>query len=285
VPRRLTTFIDWLFRGQVSPWYYAALRIALAALFIVRHSDWLAPWFNLNHHRWVDGLDFSWSIERSPYLVSPLVPGLALGERSTFWLVQARTALSFALLVGLRARLAAVLLVAASYALLAADRYRYFHHLHLLYLSIGWSAFGPLDARLSLERWLRRRFAPIDRPATCPLWSLQLLRGLVVSVYLASALSKLDPAWLSGESLELLARLGMLGGPVWTELQGLLGFAGVARLTCATELAIPLALMLPRTRPWAIAGALVFHAFISASMSVGTFGAQMALLLLAFVPR
>jgi hypothetical protein len=276
---------DWVFRGEVSPWYYAALRVGLATIFIVRHSNWLAPCLPLNHHRWVEGLDFSWSIPSAPYLVSPLVPGLVLGQKSTLFLVQARTVLSFALLLGIRARGAALLLAAVSYALLAADRYRYFHHLHLLYLSIAWSAFGPLDARLSLERALRRLWSKPDRPETSPLWPLELLRGLVIGVYLASGLSKLDPAWLRGENLRWLARLDMLGGPVWTTLEGWLGFSGVARLTCATELALPLALMLPRTRHWAIGAALIFHALLSMSMSVGTFGVEMAILLLAFVPR
>jgi hypothetical protein len=281
---RLTALVDRLFRGQVSPWYYAALRVGLASLFVVRHTDWFAPWLDLNHHQWVRGLEFSWSITGSPYLVSPLVPGLALDETSTGWLVQVRTALSFALLLGVRARLAAVLLVAISYVLLAADRYRYFHHLHLLYLSIAWSAFGPLDARLSLESALRR-LAQHALPEKSPLWPLQLVRALVVSVYLASALSKLDPAWLSGESLELLTRLGMLRGSLFNALHDALGFAWIARLTCATEIALPLLLMLPRTRRWGIAAALAFHALISASMSVGTFGAQMAWLLIAFLPR
>src|SRR4051794_36107344 len=132
--QRVSRELDAHFEGQVRPWIYVLLRVGLAGLLLVREADWLRPWLPLDHHRWVHGLDFSWSIRQAPYLSSPLIPGLALGPSATYWLVRARTLLALALLVGVRPRWSALLLSLTCYALLASDRYRYFHHLHVLYL-------------------------------------------------------------------------------------------------------------------------------------------------------
>ncbi len=64
-----------------------------------------------------------------------------------------------------------------------------------------------------------------------------------------------------------------------------LGYGGVAKLVCLTELALPALLAARATRRSAIVVAALFHALISASMMVSTFGAQMLVLLLAFWPK
>lgn len=288
--------IDWLFEGCVASWVYAALRIGLAALLLVRHADWLRPWVFLEHHRFVRGLMFLDTQPLEPRLSSPLIPGLTLGEASTHALVYARTALAVLLLLGVRARASAALLALASYALLASDRYRYYHHLQLLYVGIAWLALAPIGASWSVERLARRAWDVVrgrgsNAPTAVttasfdsPLWPLQLIRALVLSVYAAAGVSKLESGWLSGEVLRHLERFHVLSGVVWETARNLVGYAGVAKLACVTELLLPIVLALKPTRRLAIVMGFAFHAGISACMPVYTFGAQMSVLLIAFWP-
>jgi hypothetical protein len=295
--RRLERGVDWLFEGTTRSVVYSSLRIGTAAIFLVRHSDWLRPWVFLEHHRFVRGLMFLEPSPLEPRLVSPILSGFALGDGATRALVLMRTALSVLLLFGVRARLSAALLGVVSYLLLLADRYRYYHHLHLLYVSLLFLALAPLGSSLSLEHGVRRAFGLIRgsgsnvAPATAslllaetPAWPLQLIRALVIGVYLAAGVSKLDASWLDGDALRELERFRVLKGPFWESVRNAVGHATVAKLSLITELALPVALMLRPTRRLAILGGWAFHAGISACMPVYSFGIQMSLFLLAFWP-
>jgi hypothetical protein len=283
---------DWLFAGSVPSWIYAVLRIGVATIFLVRHSDWLRPWLELEHHRFVHGLMFADSSAAAPELRSPLVPGLWLGPRALEILVYLRTGLALTLLLGVRARTSALLLFAVSYLIFLADRYRYYHHLQLLYLSVGWLALAPTGAAFSLERglsllacrlgWSQRE--PAVTPQS-PLWPLQLIRAQVIAVYLAAGVSKLESSWLAGDALKRLEQLDILTGTMWTMVREHVGYAEIARLACAAEFVLPVLLCLPATRRAAIVLGWAFHAGISATMPVYTFGVQLGVLLLAFWPR
>lgn len=273
--------LERVFSGRVDARVYALLRVGLALLLLVRQSDVLAPWLPLEHHRWVHGLDFSWSTAEEPHLVSPLVPGLALGATACTVLVYARTALACGLLVGVRSRWCAAGLALVSYWLMFSDRFQYLHHLHLLFLSIAWLSLAPLDARFSLEARLRGA-APLP---SAPAWPLLLLRALVMSVYLAAGLAKLRQGWLSGETLQILEILGMLRGAAWQALRDTLGYATIAWAIAMAELALPLVLAWRVTRRAAVYCGWALHLGVSASMNVSSFGAEMAWLLLAFLPR
>jgi hypothetical protein len=261
--------VDWLFEGRVKGSVYTVLRVGTAAIFLVRHADWLRPWFFLEHHRFVRGLMFLDPSPAEPRLLSPMIAGFSLGDGATRALVLARTALSILLLFGVRARLSAGLLAAVSYTLLLADQYRYYHHLHLLYVTLAFLALAPIGR---------------NRAAVEPLWPLQLVRALVIGVYAAAGVSKLSEGFLAGDALRALERFHVLKGPVWELVGGLAGYAVVAKLSLLTELFLPIGLMLRRTRRFAIFVGLLFHAGISASMPVYSFGAQMAVLLFAFWP-
>jgi len=291
---KLTRAIDWLFEGTVKSWVYSAIRIGTAAIFLVRHADWLRSWVYLEHHRFVRGLMFLGAPPAEPRLNSPLIAGLSLGETANNAFVYLRTLLSVLLLLGVRARLSAGLLALVSYTLFAADRYRYYHHLHLLYVTLAWLALAPIGSSLSLEhavgrlvqRWRGHGVAasPSTLLADTPIWPLQLIRALVLSVYLAAGVSKLDATFLNGDALRHLERLFVLKGPFWGLLRDVAGYGVVAKLSCLAEFAVPLGLVFPATRRAAIVGGLAFHAGISACMPVYSFGAQMSVLLLAFWP-
>jgi hypothetical protein len=268
------------FSRTVDARVYALLRIGFALLLLVRQSDVLARWVPLDHHGWVHGLDFSWSVAREPHLVSPLVPGLALGPTACTVLVYVRTALACGLLVGLRSRWCAAGLAFVSYWLMFSDRFQYLHHLHLLFLSIAWLSLAPLDARLSAEAWLRG----LPTVARAPAWPLLLLRALVMSIYLAAGLAKLSRGWLSGETLRVLEVLGTLRGPAWQPLRDAVGYSAIAWAVALGELALPLLLAHGVTRRAAVYCGWALHVGVSASMNVSTFGAEMAWLLIAFLP-
>jgi hypothetical protein len=296
--RRFERAVDWLFEGTTRSFIYSTLRIGTAAIFLVRHSDWLRPWVFLEHHRFVRGLMFLEPSPLEPRLVSPIIAGFSLGDGATRALVVARTVLSVLLLLGVRARLSAALLGVVSYLLLVADRYRYYHHLHLLYVSLLFLALAPIGSSLSLEHGVRRLLgllrgrgtqgaatsATLLAPET-PAWPLQLIRALVIGVYVAAGVSKLDASWLNGDALRELERFWVLKGPFWGWVRDAVGHATVARLSFVTELALPLGLMLRPTRRFAVLAGWAFHAGISASMPVYSFGIQMSLFLLAFWPN
>ena len=287
--------VDALFRGSVTSRVYPALRVGLAGIFLVRHADWLRPWVFLEHHRFVRGLMFLDSgAAAQPALVSPMIPGFALSDASTRALVYTRTLLSIFLLLGVRARASALGLALVSYALLAADRFRYYHHLHLLYVSIAFLALAPIGSSFSLEHVVARLFrrlrglthASSDTPSvTSAAWPLQLIRALPLGVYFAAFTSKVDASFLRGDVLRGLERFHVLKGAFWELVRDFAGYRGVATLAGIAELALPLALMLRPTRRVAVFLALGFHAGISACMPVYSFGAQMAVLLVAFWPR
>lgn len=261
---------DETFSGQVSTWAYTILRVGFATLLLIRSADWLRPIIPLDHHNWVHGFDFAWSIAEAPYLVSPLIPGLILGVRATWWLLRLRVALALALLVGIRPAWTALALAVLSYALMFADRYRYFHHLHVLYLGTAWLALVP---------------PPSSRAGKSAAWPLQILRAAVLSIYLAAGSAKLHPSWWSGDSLAILAHVGALNGAVWATIQRVFGFGSLAKAACLTELGLPLLLVWQRTRRFAVVLGAVFHALISVVMPVSTFGFTMALCLFSFWPR
>jgi hypothetical protein len=156
-----------------------------------------------------------------------------------------------------------------------------------LYVSLGWLALSPLGERLSLETSIRRLLA-LPTPARCessPIWPLQLIRTLVLSVYGAAGVSKLNSVWLSGETLRHLEAVHVLGGTAWHTILAVLGYSGVAWVACATELGLLPLLMYAPTRRVGVLLALCFHVGISASMPVYSFGAQMAVLLTSFWVR
>lgn len=285
--------LDFERTARVSPWPYALLRLALAALLLVRSSDLARPVLDLEHHLWVHGLDFSWSAEQAPYLVSPVATTFALDPTSNDALVLVRTLLAVTLLIGVRPRFSALGVAIASYALLLADRYRYFHHLHLLYLATGLLALCPIGDRLDLERGARqlwRRFrepsAPASAaPASSPAWPLLLFRALISGIYLSAGLAKLEPAYWSGQTLAELDRLGMLSGPVWESLLGGVGYAALARLSCLLELSLPFLLAFRRTRAVGLFLAVGFHVLVGNALAVSTFGITMVVLLLSYWPK
>lgn len=279
------TWLESLFGGWVQPWPFALLRVGLAALVLLRTT--VVDWLPMDHHAWVGGLEYHPATDaaEAPTLHSPLWPFLPpLGPGLTAGLVWARTGLAALLLVGIRPRVVAALLALVGYGLMAADRTRYLHHLHLLWLSVGLLALTPCGERLAPFR--RVPFLGSGEPLAewVPRWSLQVLRFHLLVVYTAAGVAKLDPRWLSGETLLELHRAELLTGPLVAGVIESLGAATLAIAIAATELALPLLLVFRRSRWIGIAIGVLFHLSVETSIMVSTFGATMILLLLVFSP-
>jgi hypothetical protein len=269
-----------LWQGETRSTPLALFRVGLALLVLARTTHWLRPWLALDHFLWTQGPEFSPALEGvvAPRLFSPLLPLPQLCDGWVEGLVHTRTALALTLLVGLWPRASALGLFVIGYGLMALDRYRYFHHMHLLWLSCLWLALLP-----SVRGW---RLASPWRPRAqeVPRWPLQLLRAQCLIVYLAAGIAKLGPGWLSGAALDSTARAGVVGGLLWSAMSERLGTGGVACLIAATELSIVLLLLSLRARGWGIALGIALHLGLEQSMVVSTFGAQMVLYLLLFLP-
>jgi hypothetical protein len=270
-----------LWEGETRALPLALFRIGLAAIILVRTTPLARGWIELDHHAWTRGSEFSPGLEAvaAPRLHSPLLPLPELPDAWVDALVNARGALALLLLLGLRTRWVALALFVVGYGLMALDRYRYFHHMHLLWTSCLWLALARAPRLLSIEQlWSKGSDAITAR------WPLQLLRAQCLIVYAAAGIAKLRPSWLSGAALEAVAQARLVGGPLWDWSSELLGVRGVALGVAASELAIALLLALPRLRLFGIALALALHWALGASMVVSTFGVQMALYLLLFLP-
>jgi hypothetical protein len=248
----------------------------------VRTSDLLRPILDLDHHRWVRGFEYAPSSEQviAPALHSPLLPMPALGDTVTTILVHARTILALLLVTGIRPRIAALLLGLVGYLLMAADRFRYLHHLHLLWLTCLLVGIAPCGDRGSLEHVFRR---PAPNP-TVPRWPLQVLRFHALVIYASAGVAKLRGDWLDGSTLAGLERIQLVGGGLWSWLVDQLGRPTLAITSSVIELSLVPLLAIRRTRIAGIVLGLAFHAFISETMMVSTFGATMALYLLLFAP-
>lgn len=258
--------IGRLFDGTVDPTAYTLLRVGIATLVLLRTNDWLRPWLRLDHHAWVTGTEYAPSIERvtEPRLASPLIPGLAGWPDSIVEvLVHGRTALAALLLLGIASRPVALALAAIGWGLMAADRFRYLHHLHLLFIACAWLALCPTS------------------PHPAPRWPAQILRVQVLAIYAAAGLAKLDADWLSGRTLAQLADANLVTLPFDP---GATGWAVAAAAVAGIELALVPLLALRRTRTAAVVLAIALHAMIDASMMVSTFSATMVLLVSLFLP-
>lgn len=269
------------FTGGAPALPLAVARIALGLLVLVRTTDLGRGLVAFNHHTWMSGVEYAPNVDSTtaPALVSPLLPGFALGTTATWVLVTLRTLAALLLVLGVRVRTSAALVALTGLLLMAADRYRYLHHLYLLFTMTAWFALVPSGERLSLERWLRKRAAA----EIVPRWSLQLVRAYCAAVYLASGVAKLRPAWLSGQTLRDLDQVSLIGGPVWQAATHGLGHAPIAWAVCLTELCLAPLLLFPSTRRYGVALGVALHAGVMATMEVSTFSGQMLLLLALFL--
>jgi hypothetical protein len=203
------------------------------------------------------------TLPAAPYTVLLLVGGVA----------------ALAMVLGCWTRVScAVTTTVVGYHLAVATIHLHNNRAYLFAVLLGLS-LAPCGRSWSLDRWRRMRAGRPPRPEVMPGWPLWLLRFESALVYGASGFSKLvDPDWFGGTVTwgRVVTQEAMLRSSVLPEfVQDLLldrSFHTVAaKFVVLTELFIAGGLWWRRTRPWAIATAVVFHLMIEASASVQLF--------------
>jgi len=242
-------------------------RAAFGLVFLLRTTPILAPFdpaFLRGTSGWLGWPDGGWH-------VSAL--GLALPSALVAALVVSRTLAALALVVGYRTRLTGAVAGIAGYLVLAQDAFGYFHHLHLLYLGALLFALVDADAAVAV------RIVPARAPAS----SLWLMRTFVASIYVWAAIGKLASEWGTGAALAAFRDSGALATSLVGGLLATLQRCAVVEIVVvAGELAVAAGLVWPRTRRYALVGALALHACFELVGRVDTIGWQMAALLLVF---
>ncbi|WP_153392540.1 HTTM domain-containing protein [Ornithinicoccus halotolerans] len=156
------------------------------------------------------------------------------------------------LLVGLMPGFAAALASALAAWALLWDQQTYSSHHLLCALLLGYLAFARSGARLAASAKLRGGVR-----GDVPWWPQLLMLTQVSVVYFFTALSKINPVFLSGEPL---AGWTWFAGPGWL-------FQGLAVVTVATELFLAVGLWVPRLRALAVVAGVGLHAGIVGSLA------------------
>lgn len=188
------------------------------------------------------------------------------------------------LLLGLCSRTSAAVAWALSQSFLALNPYAHnagdtVRTIMLLYLMIA-----PCGAAWSLDRWLRRNRHV--GPIFIYPWPLCLLLVQMSVIYFNNGVHKLmGPQWRAGSSLYYV--LGDLTLMRWSYAELPLPFVITQVLTWGVliwELAFPLLVFLPATRPATLVMGVLMHVGIGLSMELGVFAPYMLCLYLPFVP-
>jgi uncharacterized membrane protein YphA (DoxX/SURF4 family) len=176
------------------------------------------------------------------------------------------------------------------YLLLSATHVH--HNRSYLAIVLGVLAIAPSGREWSLHSAIRRRRGLAELPREAPAWPLWLLRIECCVVYGASGLSKLlDPDWIGGTVTwgrvvlqEAKVRASVLPGWLVDVLVDRDAHRLFAPGIVATELFIAFGLWPRRTRPWALAVAVLFHVMIELTSRVETFSYLAVAVLLIWQP-
>ena len=241
-----------------------AARVAFGLVFLLRTTPILAvfdPTFMRGTNGWL-----GWPDSGSHIAVMGLtLPGAVVGL-----LVIVRTIAALGLLLGFRTRVSGLVAGIAGYLVLAQDAFGYFHHLHMLYL--GAILFAVVDADSALAVRLKSAMSPRS--------SLALMRVFVASIYLWAAIGKVASEWGTGAALAMFRQSGALERVAWLITPE--RSAVIEMCVMASEVAIGVGLLWPRTRRVALLCAVALHLTFEIVARVDTIGWQMCALLLVF---
>lgn len=159
------------------------------------------------------------------------------------------------------------------------DPTHYLNHMYLVCLLAFLLGVLPLGAAFALDA----RLGLARARDTVPAWMLWLIRAQVGLVYFFGGIAKLDTDWLSGKP-----GASFLAG--WELTEPLANHPWAPRLFAlsgtAFDLLVVPALLWRRTRPWAVAAAVLFHLTNANLFTIGIFPwLMMASLPLYFEPQ
>jgi hypothetical protein len=243
-------------------------RIALGTLFIVRTTPI------------VHALHFPFAIAASPLLGWPDgrwtgSSWFALAPSIIAFLCVLRTVAAAAFLLGIFARPAGLVAGAAGYLVLLQEPFGFVFTVHLLYL--GTLLLALTDAASTL--------AIVPAKPLAPASGVLLIRLFLASVYAWSGIAKLRFDWLDGRTLALYMADGAFQtGAARTLLATPASRAACAMAVALTELALPVLLLVPRTRKAGLIAAFALHFVIELAARPDLLGWEMGALLLALWP-
>ncbi len=236
----------------------AAFRIFFGAMMfagVVRFAarGWIAPLYIEPRH-YFTYVGFSW--------VRPL-PGPWM-----YALFAVMGCAALGLTVGWRTRVSALVFAVTFTWVELIDKTNYLNHYYLVSLLAFWLALLPVGGAFSLDA---RRDPSLAR-STVPTWMVWFVRAQLGLVYFCAGVAKLRPDWLlRAEPLHtwLLARADV---PV---LGALFRYRATAFAFSygglVFDLGVAFALCHRRTRPWAYAAVVAFHALTWSLFNIGMF--------------
>lgn len=240
----------------------AIVRIVVGALFLLRTTPlaWLVlPWVRLPFLGWPEpgwkASAMGWLLPASLCIAACLV----------------RTIAAIAFTIGFRGRMAGMVVAASGYPLLLNDAMAYTNTLHLIHLAVLVVALADSSVDFAVRREV----------AISPMSGVWLVRALPISVYLFSAVAKLNAQWLDGKTLPRLVDQGDVAIPSFVRAHPRSASIAMALL----ELALPVLLVIPRTRKIALFLGAAFHFGLQLSVHPDVFGLVMIALLIAFVDQ
>jgi len=170
------------------------------------------------------------------------------------------------------------------------EKAAYLNHYYLVSILVLFLVFVPADVHFSLGARLRggrigSGAAELGRLGRVTNGHYALFRAQLAIVYLYAGLAKLNSDWLFRAEpihtwLRAYSELPLLGP--WLN-EPFIAFA-VSYFGALFDLTIPFAISWPRSRPYAIGLALVFHLSISFLFPVGVFSYVMLIGLTSFLP-
>lgn len=237
------------------------IRIGVGSLVLLRTTPLLAP-FGIAWLRgaspllgWPDG-GFSLAF-LSPHAIQALC------------VVRTLSALLFTL--GIGARVAGLVCGVSGFVVAAQYPLGFFFTIHLLYQAAILLAFTDAVSQVAV------------RSTNPPAGGAWLIRAFVASIYFWAGIFKLRPDWLDGRTLALFHYPGAISGSLADALfsvPALLPFA--AKAVALIEVGLGPLLLWPRSRRFALLGALSFHALLQVTAHPDMLGLAMMVLLLAF---
>ena len=252
--------------------WLAAFRILFGAALCLSMLRFLA-------YGWVDRL-FVEPRFHFKYWGFAWVEPLSAGGMHALFVALALLALSIA--IGFAFRLTAVAFALGLFYVQLIDVSTYLNHYYLAALLAVLLAVSPAQRAWSVDAWIRRRVARPSRPEAARVW-LYLFRAQVGIVYFFAGVAKAQPDWLL-HAQPLRIWLGAnthlpLLGPLLTLSVTPLVLSWCGFLFDSTIVGF---LLFRRTRPWAYALVIVFHALTRVLFPIGMFPVIMVLAALVF---
>ena len=182
--------------------------------------------------------------------------------------------------IGLGTRIVGPLLALSYTYIFLSSAFLYHHHVFLFVLVLIILGFSHCGKRISADAFL---FPQKNRTRVSGL-AVRMIQVLVTIIYLFSFVSKLSPAWFSGEVVQIYLGTGRIGGAVAEFLVDVFPVWLLSNSAIFIEGLLTVGLWIPRVRLVVIFIGILFHIGIYATMPVSTYSFQMIVLYTAFLP-